>query len=378
FQIANTSTNADNYIEIDYSYSFSNSRPNVDVFPGDENDQSVWENNEYILAPKGATPADGDYETFTLKFKVLDKELNVPQDTKVNVTIALKHTTPSVGTLADGKLTTPDGIIYRVDANGTASLGSTITEGEYLIAEGDNYSYDGEADVVIAPVVSDGTNNYIVTVIDRYAFAYCNDAEGMPDGNAVMQSIHIPNSVKEIKEDAFLFCDELVSVNIPKSVSSIEDLIFYGTSLSEIYIPSSVTSIGNEAFCTCSSLTTIIIPSSVTSIGDNAFSSCSSLTTITIPSSVTSIGGNAFSYTGLTTITIPSSVTSIGRYAFSGCTNLTSVKFEETSGWWYADSADATSGTEIAESEFTTDASAANANLLKTTYYNKYWFRTVA
>ena len=94
FQIANTSTNADNYIEIDYSYSFSNSSPNVDVFPGDENDQSVWENNEYILAPKGATPADGDYETFTLKFKVLDKELNVPQDTKVSVNIELKHITP--------------------------------------------------------------------------------------------------------------------------------------------------------------------------------------------------------------------------------------------------------------------------------------------
>ena len=38
----------------------------------------------------------------------------------------------------------------------------------------------------------------------------------------------------------------------------------------------------------------VTIPSSVTSIGDNAFAYCESLTSVTIPSSITSIGGNAF------------------------------------------------------------------------------------
>ena len=61
-------------------------------------------------------------------------------------------------------------------------------------------------------------------------------------------------------------------------------------SLTQITIPSSVTSIGDSAFSDCSSLTQITIPSSVTTIGDSAFSDCSSLTQITIPSSVTSIG----------------------------------------------------------------------------------------
>ena len=59
--------------------------------------------------------------------------------------------------------------------------------------------------------------------------------------------------------------------------------------------PSSVNSIGDEAFSECSSLTQITIPSYVTSIGNYVFKGCSSLTQITIPSSVTSIGDEAFS-----------------------------------------------------------------------------------
>ena len=65
---------------------------------------------------------------------------------------------------------------------------------------------------------------------------------------------------------------------------------------------------------------------SVTSIGQDAFSSCSGLTSVTIPNSVTSIGSSAFSYcSGLTSVTIGNSVTYIGSSAFSDCSGLTSV-----------------------------------------------------
>ena len=58
----------------------------------------------------------------------------------------------------------------------------------------------------------------------------------------------------------------------------------------------SVTSIGNNAFYYCGSLTLVTIPEGVTSIGAMAFCNCSSLTSVTIPNSLTNIGDDAFNY----------------------------------------------------------------------------------
>ena len=57
-----------------------------------------------------------------------------------------------------------------------------------------------------------------------------------------------------------------------------------------------MTSIEEEAFDGCVSLTSLVIPDTVTSIGEDAFSDCTALTELTIPDSVTSIGDHAFGY----------------------------------------------------------------------------------
>ena len=134
-------------------------------------------------------------------------------------------------------------------------------------------------------------------------------------------------SVTSIGDDAFSYCTSLTSITIPNSVTSMGDYAFDEcTSLTSITIPNGVTSIGYEAFYYCSDLTSITIPNSVTSMGDYAFSYCTSLTSIAIPNGVTSIGYEAFSYcTSLGSITIPNSVTSMGDYAFDECTSLTSI-----------------------------------------------------
>ena len=134
-------------------------------------------------------------------------------------------------------------------------------------------------------------------------------------------------SVTSLGDECFNGCSSLTSIDIPSSVTSLGDYCFYEcSSLTSIDIPSSVTSLGKYCFYYCSSLTSVTIPSSVTSLGDNCFSYCSSLTSVTIPSSVTSLGDNCFTLcSSLTSVTIPSSVTSLGRSCFDGCSSLASI-----------------------------------------------------
>lgn len=76
---------------------------------------------------------------------------------------------------------------------------------------------------------------------------------------------------------------------------------------------------------------TIVFDGILTTIGYNAFFNSSALNGITIPSSVTSIGDNAFANSGITSLNIPKGVTSIGEFMCWKCTNLTSVTFDTDS-----------------------------------------------
>lgn len=185
-----------------------------------------------------------------------------------------------------------------------------------------------------------------VTSIEDYAFTDCSGAITVDSNNPDYSSldgvlydkahttlIHspftktgsftIPSSVTSIGNNAFAR-SKLTSVTIPSSVTSIGNFAFGGCDgLTTIAIPSSVTSIGDCAFYFCSGLTTVAIPSS---FGKSAFEGCGRLTTVTIASSATSIGDDAFVRCyELTHVTIPSSVISIGRNAFSNCWGLTNI-----------------------------------------------------
>ena len=201
-------------------------------------------------------------------------------------------------------------------------LSTTPTEEElkeaFIDEWGAKYSKDGRKLLKVpkelsgAYPVKEGTR-----IICNGAFWHCSS----------LAEIVIPASVTSIGELAFSGCGSLSSIVIPASVTSIGDGAFFRCgSLSDIVIPASVTSIGRTAFSGCGSLSSIVIPASVASIGDGAFSGCGSLSSIVIPASVTSIGNRTFSGCGsLSSIVIPPSITSIGEGAFGGCGFLSSI-----------------------------------------------------
>ena len=231
------------------------------------------------------------------------------------------------------------------------------TNQHYSVMNGLLCSKDGKTLVVCPGGLTSVTIPSSVTTIGDYAFARCSS----------LTSVTIPEGVISIGSSAFYGCSSLTSVTIPSSVTSIGDSAFYGCSgLTSVTIPSSVTFIGDEAFLFCLSLTSVhisdlaawckiafkgsfsnplyfakklylngelitnlVIPSSVTSIEHFAFRGCSGLTSVTIPEGVTSIGDEAFyRCESLTSVTIPSSVTTIKDSAFENCSSLTSVDFK--------------------------------------------------
>ncbi len=196
-----------------------------------------------------------------------------------------------------------------------------VTEGgvKYDIFESEKFALvsgpeDKNCEVI---EIYEEVDGYKVLGIESLAFSGCNN----------LSSVSIPNSVTTIGYQAFYGCNSLASVSIPNSVTSIGYHAFSGcSSLASASIPSSVTRIGYRAFQNCSSLTSVTIPGSLTTIERGVFYGCSNLSFVSIPSSVTSIGSEAFQgCSSLTSISIPNSVTSIGREAFYGCSNLSSV-----------------------------------------------------
>lgn len=147
-------------------------------------------------------------------------------------------------------------------------------------------------------------------------------------------TVEIPNVVSyngntyivtSIGNRAFESCSSITSVIIGDSVTSIGTSAFQScTGLTSVTIGNHVTSIESQAFGYCTGLTSVTIGNSVISIGGSAFNACSSLTSVSLGNSVASIGSYAFSQcTSLDSIVIPNSVTHIGQYAFNQCSGLT-------------------------------------------------------
>ena len=236
-----------------------------------------------------------------------------------------------------------------------------------------------------------------ITSIGNNAFEYC----------ASLKSVLIPGSVTSIGNAAFNRCESLMNIEVIKNNSNYfsQDGVLFDKNKTKLIqypignkriaydIPNGVKSFGDCAFDSCSTLKNITIPDSVTSIGwgvfsgsesltnidvsennlnyssyegvlfnknktelikypigndrtsynipagvinfGDVFSDCKNLVNITIPNSVTNIGIGAFwQCANLASITITNSVTSIGNYAFYDCKNLKDIYYYGTQSEW--------------------------------------------
>ena len=219
-----------------------------------------------------------------------------------------------------------------------------------------------KGDIVIPETVEYNDEVYTVTSIGRLAF--CN-----PSGIKELHSVSLPSTLTSIAYMAFdgsgidyvyikdleAWCNivfdgygsnplspesyyfwqhsklilngvEITDLVIPNTVTKINNYAFSGAPFRSIEIPSSVKSIGNNAFDQCDSLIYISIPEGTVSIGNVAFDRCTNLSSVFISNTVKTIGLWAFSRCDkLKTITIGSSVTKIETGAFKDCNQLENV-----------------------------------------------------
>lgn len=118
---------------------------------------------------------------------------------------------------------------------------------------------------------------------------------------------------------------------VEEGVTHLGDFLCYNSdNLTHIEFPSTLESIGNNAFQSCRNLTYVSLPSSLKSIGNQAFQGCRNLSDIHIPFGVENIGNRAFyNCTALIELDLPISIKHIGNEAFAKCSNITTARLAQ-------------------------------------------------
>lgn len=162
-----------------------------------------------------------------------------------------------------------------------------------------------------------------VVGIGTYAFAYID-----------LESIHIPDSVKEIREYdyewnveahyVFYQCDKLRSVTGMRGLDYLPTHIFQGcTSLESIELSYGIRQINDGAFSGCTSLKSVILPETLKILAPSVFWDCSSLETIKLPDSIVTVGEDLFrDCTSLRYVELSANMRTLSKRMFAGCHSL--------------------------------------------------------
>lgn len=166
---------------------------------------------------------------------------------------------------------------------------------------------------------------------------------GLSD-NKTLKEVILPDGLTTIGNSAFAMCKALYKLNIPSTVTTLERWIlegagltsfvipdgatlsestFYGSSIAEIRIPTTVTEIPAYCFTDCKNLERIFLHDDISNIGDEAFFNCYALKSFTAPQSLTVLNNAVFyNCTSLSLVTLHDRITEIGEECFTFCTSL--------------------------------------------------------
>ena len=169
---------------------------------------------------------------------------------------------------------------------------------EVAVASPDTTAYSG---VMILPsVVNYNGCNYAVTSIAARAFYRSNVTE-----------VIIPNSVTSIGDQAFAGSAQLRSITLPLALKAISRGMLAETAIEGIAVPEQVDSIAADAFNSCMQLQSVFLPASLKSVGDNAFAYCENLYEIYSAADTCAcvVSSTAFEWAGRADVTVPSAKT---------------------------------------------------------------------
>lgn len=152
-----------------------------------------------------------------------------------------------------------------------------------------------------------------------------------------LESISLPDSIKELSPCTFENCTSLTKVKLPSGLSVLPPYLFSGCSqLTKVTMPDSITALSEGVFYGCSSIPEIPFRAGIQEIPENCFAGCSSLKSLVIPNTVTKISARAMAdCTNLETIVFPAKLYELAEDAFEGCLNIRNIRIDDGNHLFY-------------------------------------------
>ena len=231
-------------------------------------------------------PSDTDWEV-----------LVVTSNGKITVDVELSDATGV--TLAENVIGQREGNIVIGDGStvgGNLVGGSTFTQAIFA---------DGSVDIIVGDVPA-SWKELDTNVVDVVFGAVC----------------------ESVGDFAFRDCSNLNVIDFPPTLKTLGNNVFEGTALTNVNVPSSLTTLGTALFKDCPNLLSATFEEGLTTIPASTFANCSNFTTFNKPSTIEEVGDSAFSGTSLFGFNFDN-IRVIGLSAFQGTNLLGNITFPE-------------------------------------------------